>query len=143
MDLSHECRAIESNMASNPELSLFNLASGQQLVWIKFPDWLLQKWHSYGHDFMMKNFGSSPPFAALVTFLQSKAEEMNNPNFEKPHVEVKSSKSKFTGSMALKTVKEPTEAICVFHGVAGHSLTDCQKFGKLPFFHKRKFARGK
>ena len=66
------CCSIEANMYNNSELSIFNLATGQELIWSKLPDWLARSWFSYSHQYSLRYNIPCPPFTVLVNLLRTR-----------------------------------------------------------------------
>ena len=141
------CCSVEANMRGNCELGIFNLASGQQAVWTKFPESLQQGWRSFGHGYTTANL-EHPPFCLLVEFLRRKVEEMCNPNFEIPVYDSPTSKRNDVvydrtrrGISTLKTEQRSAAFSCIYHKSDGHQLMECKSFAELSYLERRKFAR--
>ena len=153
-DLLYLCRSIDANMIGNVELHIFNLSSGQQLVWSKFPEWLQVKWRSRGHKYSADNPGSLPSFSYLTEFLQVTVDELLDPNYDKKTWNVSksihtlktetSNQEELPSSFnTLKTEISSKEEKCVYHDIGGHSIVNCRTFSKLPYQERRNFVKEK
>ena len=130
-------------MCSNSELTIFNLAIGQEMVWSKLPDWLARSWFTYSHQYALRNNISCPLFSILVSFIEDKSDELCNPNFLKSSsYSEKESKSKNTRILKTEESTESNETItCIYHNKPGHVLLDCKAFKKLSQTDKQSFVR--
>ena len=138
------CCSIEANMHSNSELSIFNLATGQELIWSKLPDWLARSWFNYSHQYSLRNNISCPPFTVLVNFIKDKAEEMLNPNFLRSSFFVeKENRPKNVNTFKTEEASSTSEETptCLYHKRSGHALLDCKAFRKLTHSDKQNFVR--
>ena len=137
------CKIIESNISQCPELQILNIALGSRMVIAKLPEPLRNMWRTTGHAFE-KIHGFHPPFSEFVKFLQEKADEYSNPNYD--YSSAYSSNAKYSKSpVVLKTdtsgISESVSKVsvsCPLHPSGKHKLLDCHSFLKLDYSEKKK-----
>ena len=140
-DLVDLCRIVDLNMIDNAELLVFNLSTGQHKIWSKLPEWLQQRWRSYGHDYTSRHGNQVPPFSVLLGFIEKQCDEMNNPFFQKSGLEDGFVKTGDTRVLRVESKETVGSDHCIYHQAGGHSIYDCKVFSKLSHYDKIGFAK--
>lgn len=145
MKLLDLCRLILHSLDYSAELVVLNVGSGQRKIFSKFPESFRRRWRTFARNYAAQTGYQVPPFAYVVQFLQAEVDAISDPchdySSELPSSSV--TKKPVPTVKAYQTEKVEFSApkqTCIYHEGGNHTLLECNKFSKLSFSEKHKFA---
>jgi hypothetical protein len=136
-DILGICKHILFNMGHCHELQFMELQRGKKLVWEKFPQSFVSKWQRecFLHE---EKTSSMPPFASLVSFIESFIKQLSVPGFcDQAQI---SSRIKPCKALLSQAHPPQSEVRCLYHDSAGHSILECVSFSRLSYHERMQYA---
>ena len=155
--LSDLCVVIGAHMKSIPDLKLFDLPSGLEILRHKLPDFLNSRWRNSKFHYL-KKYNVHPSFHYFCEFLEEKADQLCDDLSVKESNILKDAKLYRSKTKSPKNMKtfvvemnetdteqsscsdEPAKFKCPLHRSNSHEIKDCYVFTNLDMKLKRFFV---